>query len=563
MAKWPTIEKSGYRTGAAFRGGGAALIGRTIHVFGGFSPTTCIDQNKYHLTLDVDKWISSPSSAKWENKSAPMPIPRNHLSTAVLGGKIYAIGGQYRHDCDATEQVFVHSYNPIANTWTRLTNLPAPRSHNEMGTFPVDGKIYVVAGQGSSNAGQNTVLVLTPEGNNGLGSWANATQFKLPNTYFGISSKVVGSKIIISHGALNSSVSNERRETYTANFTRHTPYKFGFVAKCFSKAVNTNTKVVIKNLLYTIEGKKTYSLTSNANWLKVTKRATGTAIPTGVDMEATIDATGLAKGSYSATVTIKGTGTGTTFTSASFCVNVTVGGSTSSQQVVSYTLVNADTNKDIQTISDGATLNLANFSTKNLSIRANTSPSTVGSVKLVLSGTRLHTRTESSPPYALFGENSGDYVGWVPAEGSYSLQATPYSGASGNGASGTSLTLSFKVSNSGSSQPLGALQTSISRKIPVTRSVTQREKQSLNLQVYPNPSSGGVLHVQVNGYSSQETVNILLHDALGRMVQSKTLYLHANGSAQTEIPVQNYKRGYYIISAQGRSGRKQMKVLVE
>ncbi|MDQ3292378.1 MAG: hypothetical protein M3Q05_13905, partial [Bacteroidota bacterium] len=65
------------------------------------------------------------------------------------------------------------------------------------------------------------------------------------------------------------------------------------------------------------------------------------------------------------------------------------------------------------------------------------------------------------------------------------------------------------------------------------------------------------------GYSNRETVSIILHDALGRTVQSKTLTSNINGLGKTEIPVEGFKRGYYIISAQGISGRKQLKVLVE
>ena len=308
--------------------GGAALLGRTLHVFGGFGANTCTDQNKYHLTLDIDKWLANPSGTSWQNKSAPMPTPRNHLSTAVLGGKIYALGGQFGHDCKSSDQKYCHVYDAVANKWTRLTDLPSRLSHTEPATFPLDGKIYLVGGQGLYDAAKNTVLVFTPTANGGLGSWSNATQYKLPNLYFGISSKVVGNSFIISHGA-QSNIKNERRETYTAPITRSIPYKFGFATSCFSQTLNTNQKAIVKNFLYTIEGQKQYSLTSSAGWLKITKNATGTAIQSAVNIEATIDATGLRAGSYSATITANGTGTGQSYTSASFCVNLTVRSATS------------------------------------------------------------------------------------------------------------------------------------------------------------------------------------------------------------------------------------------
>ena len=47
-------------------------------------------------------------------------------------------------------------------------------------------------------------------------------------------------------------------------------------------------------------------------------------------------------------------------------------------QVISFTLVSAQTERDIQEIVDGATISLASLPTSKLNIRANTSPSTVG-----------------------------------------------------------------------------------------------------------------------------------------------------------------------------------------
>ncbi|MCB2380503.1 lamin tail domain-containing protein, partial [Hymenobacter sp. BT635] len=54
--------------------------------------------------------------------------------------------------------------------------------------------------------------------------------------------------------------------------------------------------------------------------------------------------------------------------------------------VATFTLINADTEQDLLTLSAGAVLNLATLPTRNLNIRANTSPATVGSVVFALSG---------------------------------------------------------------------------------------------------------------------------------------------------------------------------------
>lgn len=540
-------------------GGGAALLGRTLHVFGGFGPTICVDQNKYHLTLNVDKYLADPTNTKWENKLAPMPIGRNHLNTVALGGKIYAIGGQFLHDCGAKDQKYVHVYDPIANSWTRLTDLPAANSHAEGATFAVDGKIYVAGGNSATADATNKVYVLTPAGNNGLGSWTTATTYQLPNNYYGISAKVVGSSFIFSHGALGG-YTNERRETYAKSFTRVASNKFGFVAKCLSKTVSPNQKITLKNLLYTLEGSKNYSLTSNAAWLKVTNNATGLGLTSGVYVEVTADAAGLAAGTYTGTITATGTGTGTSYTSANFCVNITVSGTSSGQRVVSFTLINADTDRDISTLTNGATLNLATLPTDNLNIRANTSPATVGSVAFTLSGTQSHTRTESGAPYALFSGSGSNYYAWTPANGSYSLRAVPYTASGSSGTAGTALSLSFQVING--SQRLSAAKSNSSLN---SRAELQTPELApdLTLTVVPNPSSGDKIRIALANPAAQETVRITLYDALGRVLYAKPFVTVAGVSYLEITPAQPLNTGLYVIRAQTTAGTKQAKVLIK
>ena len=117
------------------------------------------------------------------------------------------------------------------------------------------------------------------------------------------------------------------------------------------------------------------------------------------------------------------------------------------QQVTSLTLINADNDQDLQTLTNGSTLNLATLPTKNLNIRANTNPATVGSVKFSLSGAQSKSTTETAKPYALFGDNNGNYYAWTPATGSYTLKATPYTASKASGTAGTPLNISFSVVN--------------------------------------------------------------------------------------------------------------------
>ncbi|RYY95376.1 MAG: T9SS type A sorting domain-containing protein, partial [Chitinophagaceae bacterium] len=160
---------------------------------------------------------------------------------------------------------------------------------------------------------------------------------------------------------------------------------------------------------------------------------------------------GLVQGTYVFALVVKdNAGAGSTADEVTVTVNAAAAGT---QALASFTLINADTDQDILTISNGATLNLATLPTRNLNIRANTSPTAVGSVVFNLSGTEQRSQTETSAPYALFGDNAGDFTAWSPATGSYTLTGTPYSGAGGSGTEGTALTVSFTVADQTATPP--------------------------------------------------------------------------------------------------------------
>ena len=113
--------------------------------------------------------------------------------------------------------------------------------------------------------------------------------------------------------------------------------------------------------------------------------------------------------------------------------------------VTSFTLINADTDKDIMTLSNGSTINLANLPTRNLNVRANVG-GTVESIRFALDS-NSNFRTESSAPYALAGDADGDYVSWSPGLGSHTMKATPFSADNASGAVGTPLQVSFNVTS--------------------------------------------------------------------------------------------------------------------
>jgi len=85
--------------------------------------------------------MSLAASDIWTTK-APMPTRRLGLSTSVVNGKIYAIGGGY--SIEGPHSRIVEEYNPVADTWTRKADMPTGRIGHAASV--VNGKIYVIGG---------------------------------------------------------------------------------------------------------------------------------------------------------------------------------------------------------------------------------------------------------------------------------------------------------------------------------------------------------------------------------------------------------------------------------
>ncbi|MEM7102872.1 MAG: DUF5060 domain-containing protein [Bacteroidota bacterium] len=122
-------------------------------------------------------------------------------------------------------------------------------------------------------------------------------------------------------------------------------------------------------------------------------------------------------------------------------------------EVLSFTLVDASTDIDIGPLQNNDTIDLSSLNSTDLNIRANTNPAEVGSVVFAYDG-NPNFQTESVAPYALAGDNAGDYAAWTPTVGTHVLVATPYSLSGGGGVAGTSLSIQFVVINGvGGSDP--------------------------------------------------------------------------------------------------------------
>ena len=123
----------------------------------------------------------------------------------------------------------------------------------------------------------------------------------------------------------------------------------------------------------------------------------------------------------------------------------------------------------------------------------------VGSVVFEVNGTAV--QTEHAFPYAISGDNAGDFRAWDVTPGVYQITATPYSEANGQGTAGESLTVEVVVIDA------------------IARMGRDDWKE---VAIYPNPTN---THVKIQS-SSGETIRLNLLSLDGQLIQQKEIILH-------------------------------------
>ncbi|UQN09755.1 NPCBM/NEW2 domain-containing protein [Deinococcus sp. QL22] len=142
-----------------------------LHYFGGTNLARTQNVGD-HYVLDLTGAASS-----W-TVSAPLPNPRHHMGSTVLGGKIYAVGGQHGHDQASVTQASLHAYDPATNTWTALQSLPRARSHISNTTFVLAGRLVVAGGESAHDRPISDVSAYNPA----TDTWTALTPLPVPRS---------------------------------------------------------------------------------------------------------------------------------------------------------------------------------------------------------------------------------------------------------------------------------------------------------------------------------------------------------------------------------------------
>lgn len=181
-------------------GGGAAVIGRTLHFVGGgtfVSGKEFTEDHVDHWAIDLDtvaKILITPqtttpgtaesallaaannyapaaaksvvgSSAVWQ-AMPPMRRPgRNHLGVTSHGGKLFVFGGQKLEHEYGTNQHLADVYDPASHRWKVLASLPFGLGHITPSVVTYKHGILVVGGTSNFRTHPNKVMFYDPETN--------------------------------------------------------------------------------------------------------------------------------------------------------------------------------------------------------------------------------------------------------------------------------------------------------------------------------------------------------------------------------------------------------------
>jgi hypothetical protein len=114
----------------------AARIGRAIYVAGGFER-----RSGGKTTAAVERY--SIPGRRW-TRVRSMPLGLNHAAAAAWRGRLYVVGGYSAPEGLATEEALLLRYDPRTGRWKRLANPPSARA--ALAAAVVGDKLYAVGG---------------------------------------------------------------------------------------------------------------------------------------------------------------------------------------------------------------------------------------------------------------------------------------------------------------------------------------------------------------------------------------------------------------------------------
>jgi N-acetylneuraminic acid mutarotase len=159
----------------------AAVVGDRLFVIGGYTG----GRIRWAPLDTIYEWNAAGST--WIMRS-PMPTARGALAVAVLNGRIHAIGGAADGVTNAHEV-----YDPAINRWSRANPMPTARDH--LAAVAFQGRVWALGGRTSFMGEQYAnVEIYDPA----TDSWRNGTP--LPSARGGLAAVALADRVLVFGG---------------------------------------------------------------------------------------------------------------------------------------------------------------------------------------------------------------------------------------------------------------------------------------------------------------------------------------------------------------------------
>ena len=135
-APTPRVEVSGAR------------VGDDVYIVGGFDTTGHTTAEVQRLDLRSQRWSSV----------RPMPRALNHMSAVAYDGRLYVVGGYASPGDTSTDAVRgFWRYDPVTGRWQVMPSAPIPRA--AAGAAVLGHRLYVVGGRNDTTAALSSVAI--------------------------------------------------------------------------------------------------------------------------------------------------------------------------------------------------------------------------------------------------------------------------------------------------------------------------------------------------------------------------------------------------------------------
>ncbi|ORY00239.1 kelch repeat-containing protein [Clohesyomyces aquaticus] len=136
--KWVEVPEAAKTIPEGRDHAGAAVVGDKMYILGGRK------EGKEHVQDTVFILDICDMAAGWTISSARMPTARGGLSTGVIENKIYTFGGEGNQNLESGVFNETEVYDPIKDSWERLGSMEVPRHGTS--AVAVGDAVYIPGG---------------------------------------------------------------------------------------------------------------------------------------------------------------------------------------------------------------------------------------------------------------------------------------------------------------------------------------------------------------------------------------------------------------------------------